>query len=97
MGIDTFSTEWAEQRDRVIALHDAMVENQRDIYSIVAESPAMIVQCGGNYAPEVLGKQRFIDYILSRWEEVNAILHKGGKLVGGHLDANNKLWAKEVG
>jgi uroporphyrinogen-III decarboxylase len=97
MGIDTFSTEWAERRDRVIALHDAMVENQRDIYSIVAESPAMIVQCGGNYAPEVLGKQRFIDYVLPHWEEVNAILHKGGKLVGCHLDANNKLWAKEVG
>ena len=97
MGIDTFSIEWAERRERIIALHDAMVENQREIYYIVAKSPAMIVQCGGNYAPEVLGKQRFVDYVLPHWEEITTILHEGGKLVGSHLDANNKLWAKEVG
>ena len=57
----------------------------------------MIVQCGGNYTPEVLGKERFINYVLPHWEEAISILHSGGKLVGCHLDANNKLWAKEVG
>ena len=97
MGLETFSVEWAERRDRVIALHDAMAENEREIYSIIAKSPAKVVQCGGNYCPEVLGKGRFVDYVLPHWEEVCAILHDGGKLVGCHLDANNKLWAKEVG
>ena len=97
MGLETFSIEWAERRERVIALHDAMAENQREIYSIVAKSPAKIVQCGGNYSPEVLGKERFTDYVLPHWEEVAAILHEGGKMLGCHLDADNKLWAKEVG
>ena len=97
MGLETFSIEWAERRERVIALHDVMAENQREIYSIVAKSPAEVVQCGGNYAPEVLGKERFVDYVLPHWEEVTSILHEGGKLVGCHLDADNKLWAKEVG
>lgn len=97
MGLETFSIEWSERRERVIALHDAMAENQREIYSIIAKSPAKVVQCGGNYSPEVLGKQRFVDYVLPHWEEVCAILHEDDKLVGCHLDANNKLWAKEVG
>ena len=97
MGLETFSIEWAERRERVIELHDAIAENQREIYSIVAKSPAKAVQCGGNYSPEVLGKQRFTDYMLPHWEEITAILHEGGKLVGCHLDADNKLWAKEVG
>ena len=97
MGLETFSIEWAERRERVLQLHDAMAANQREIYSIVAKSPAKVVQCGGNYAPEVLGKQRFVDYVLPHWEEVTAILHEGNKLVGSHLDANSKLWAKEVG
>ena len=45
----------------------------------------------------MLGKERFVDYVLPHWEEITAILHEGGKLVGCHLDANNKLWAQEVG
>ena len=97
MGIETFSIEWAERRERVIALHDAMAENERKIFSIVAKSPAKIVQCGGNYSPEVIGKQRFMDFVMPHWEEAASILHEGGKMLGCHLDANNKLWAKEVG
>ncbi len=97
MGLDNFGIEWAERRERVLALHQAMVENEREIYAIVARSPARIVQCGGNYAPEVLGKQRFVDYVLPHWAAAAAILHEGGKLLGCHLDANNRLWAEEVG
>ena len=97
MGLERFSIEWAERRDRLLALHNAMADNQREIYSIVARSPARIVQCGGNYAPDVLGKERLVDYVLPHWEEVAGILHEGGKLLGCHLDANNGLWAREVG
>jgi hypothetical protein len=97
MGLERFSLEWAERRDRVLALHDAMVENERPIYTLIAQSPATVVQCGGNYAPEVLGKERFVQYVMPHWEEVAAVLHAGGKLVGCHLDANNRLWAREIG
>ena len=97
MGLEHFGTEWSERRDEVLRLYQAMVENERDVYGIVAKSPAKIVQCGGNYAPEVLGKQRLVDYVLPHWEEVAGILHEGGKLLGSHLDANTKLWAREVG
>jgi len=96
MDLETFSIEWAERRERVIALHDAIAENQREIYHIVAKSPAKVVQCGGNYSPEVLGKERFMDFVMPHWEEVASIFHEGGKMLGCHLDANNKLWAKEI-
>ena len=97
MGLETFSIEWAERRERVIALHDAMAENQREVYSIIAKSPAKVVTCGGNLSPEVLGKERFMNYVLPHWAEVAAILHEEGKMLGCHLDADNGLWAKEVG
>jgi len=97
MGLDTFSLEWAQRRDQVLALHQAMTENERAIYPIVAQSPARVVQCGGNYAPEVLGKQRFAEFVLPHWEEAAAVLHQEGKLLGCHLDANNKHWAREIG
>lgn len=97
MDVESFSIEWAERRDELLALHDIMTQNQRPIYEIVADSPALVVQCGGNYSSEVLGKTRFTDYVLPHWEEICDIMQPKGKLVGCHLDANNKLWAREVG
>lgn len=97
LGIETFAVEWAERRDEVLALNDLMVEKHRRIYEIVAGSPALVVQLGGNYSSEVLGKDRFVDFVLPHWEEASGILHEGGKQAGCHLDANNRLWAKEVG
>lgn len=97
MGLERFSIEWEERRDQVLALHQAMTENQRPLYEIVARSPAAIVQCGGNYSPQVLGKERLVEYVLPHWEEVGAILHTRGKLLGCHLDADNRLWATQVG
>ena len=97
MGLETFCIEWAERRDEVLALHEAMSENRREAYAIIARSPALVVCCGGNYAAEVLGMDRFNDYLLPHWEVVGGILHEGGKLLGSHLDANNRLWADQVG
>ncbi|MBN1445707.1 MAG: hypothetical protein JW957_06340 [Candidatus Omnitrophica bacterium] len=97
MGVEIFSIEWAERKERILRLCEAMSENNRKIYSIVAKSPALIVQCGGNYTPEILGKQRFMEHVLPHWEEIAGILHANGKMAGCHLDANNKIWAQEVG
>jgi len=97
MGIETFSMEMADNEERLMRLHEALDETHRRSYEIVAKSPAEIIQVGGNYCPEVLGKKRFDKFIVPHWEEVCAIMHEEGKLVGCHLDANNKLWAREVG
>ena len=97
MGIERFSLEWAERRDEVVKLHDVIAASDRPAYDIVAASPARLVGCGGNYSPEVLGKQRFAEYVLPHWREVAEVMHSGGKLLGSHLDADNALWASEVG
>ncbi|MFH1566694.1 MAG: hypothetical protein ABIL09_01750 [Gemmatimonadota bacterium] len=97
MGPEAFAVEWAERRDEIIALHQAMAARDREAFQIVARSPARVVQSGGNYAPEMLGAERFRAFVLPHWEEEAAILHEGGKLLGCHLDANNLLWAEEIG
>ncbi|MEW6749419.1 MAG: hypothetical protein AB1505_00390 [Candidatus Latescibacterota bacterium] len=97
MGLDTFATEWAERRDEVLALVRALADSEREAFVLTARSPARLVQIGGNYSPEVLGKPRFLEHVQPHWEEACGILHEGGKLVGCHLDADNRLWAAEVG
>lgn len=36
MGVETFCYEWAANRDEVLKLYDALVEERRNIYPIVA-------------------------------------------------------------
>lgn len=96
MGIETFSIEWIERREQVMRLYDALIKDRRKIYPIVAKSPAVVVKYGGNVSPEVLGKERFIKYILPHYNECAEFLHQDGKIVGSHFDANNRLWAKEI-
>ena len=96
MGPETFGIEWAERRDEILKLYDAMVEQQRKIYPLVAESPAFHANYGGNEVPEVMGKERFEQYVIPLYNEAAEIFHKHGKLLGAHLDGNNRLWAEAV-
>jgi hypothetical protein len=96
MGIETFAIEWFERRDEVLSLYEAMVAKQREIYRLVAESPASHANYGGNEVPEVMGLERFEAYCVPLYEEAAEELHRHGVLLGSHLDGNNKLWADAV-
>jgi hypothetical protein len=96
MGVETFAVEWAERQDEVLKLYDAMVERNRKIYPLVAQSPALHANYGGNEVTEVMGLERFEKYVVPLYNEAADVFHKHGKLLGTHLDGNNKLWAKAV-
>lgn len=96
MGIEQFAIEWAENRDRLLHLHEVIVEDRRKVYEIVANSPAWTVNYGGNVSPEVVGRERFERLIVPQYNEAAEVLHAGGKLIGTHLDADCKLLAPGV-
>ena len=96
MGVETFAVEWAERRDEILALYEALAAKNRDLYHLVAESPASHANYGGNEVPEVMGRERFERYVVPCLDEAAAILHEHGKLIGSHLDGNNRLWADLV-
>ena len=96
MGLEVFAIEWAERRDEVLGLYEAMVKKQREVYRLVACSPASHANYGGNEVPEVMGLERFEKYCVPLYEEAAEELHKYGVLLGAHLDGNNKLWAHAV-
>lgn len=96
MGHETFAVEWYERRDEVLTLYDAMVEKQRELYPLVARSPASHANYGGNEVPEVMGVERFAEYVVPLYQEAAEVFHQHGKLLGAHLDGNNKPWAHLV-
>ncbi len=96
LGVEEFAIQWAENRDELLRLYDALTEDRRRIYEIVARSPALCANYGGNVSPEIVGVERFEKYILPHYDEFAEIMHAHGKLMGVHMDANNRALAPLV-
>ena len=69
MGVETFAVEWAERRDEIDKLYAAMNEVCRRIYPVVAQSPVLHANYGGNETASVMGRERFQQYVLPCWSE----------------------------
>jgi hypothetical protein len=96
MGIETFAVEWAERRDEVLKLEAAWRRKQEQVYPLLAGSPITHANYGGNEVPEVMGKERYRDFVLPLLQQAAEALHAKGKLLGSHLDGNNRPWADLV-
>jgi hypothetical protein len=97
MGVETFAIEWAERRDELMRLYDALTERNRRCYRVLADAPHLVCQYGGNVSPEVVGRERFEKYILPHYNELAEMLHARGKMLLVHLDANCGLLKDLIG
>ncbi|MBN1810060.1 MAG: hypothetical protein JW909_13415 [Planctomycetes bacterium] len=97
MGVETFAVEWAERRDSVLALEAAMRRAVRPVYDIMRDSPVTHANYSGNFIPEMMGLERFLEFVLPLLDEAADVLHEKGKLLGSHMDGNNRLWASHLG
>ncbi len=93
MGLETFAVEWHERREEVLKLEATMRENKREVYRIVAGSPVTHANYGGNEVPEVMGPERYRRFVLPLLNECGEPFHREGKLLGSHMDGNNRAWA----
>lgn len=96
MGPLRFAEEWHDRRGDVEQLLAALARNWSRLVQVVARSSAPVVNVCGNQCPEVLGRERFAQWVLPYLEEACEALQPTGKLVGTHLDSNNRLWADLV-
>ncbi len=88
MGTEAFCYEWMDRRDEVLDLYHALVAHHRKVYPLVAASPALHANYGGNVVPEIVGLEGFETYYVPNYNEAAEHMHAHGKLVGSHLDAN---------
>ncbi|KPK66050.1 MAG: hypothetical protein AMK73_01175 [Planctomycetes bacterium SM23_32] len=96
MSMEDFCVQWMENRDEVLRLYEALVEKRRQVYPLVARSPATHANYGGNVVPEIIGPDVFRDYYVPHYDEAAGVLHEHGKLIGCHFDANNRLIADAI-
>lgn len=94
--LQTLITRWAGIETTVNLLIDApelfeetieVVQNADDeIFKVIANSPARIVEFPDNVSGQVTGKNLLTKYVLPYWKKRVNQLHDGGKLVGVHND-----------
>lgn len=96
MDMQDFCIEWMDNRDEILKLYSALVENRRKTYQIIAESPALHANYGGNVTPQIIGLDIFEQYYLPHYHEAAEVMHQHGKLIGCHFDADCKLLSKAI-
>ncbi|MDW7679780.1 MAG: hypothetical protein SCK70_04405 [bacterium] len=93
MGIENFSIEWADNRDRLLHLCDVLKQDWRMRVEITAASPTKFAVIEGNTQLQVIGEERFLKYYFPNIQEACEILHAKGIYAGAHLDGDNKKLA----
>ncbi len=96
MGVETFAVEWLERRDEVLTLIEAMTAPLEQAYPLLADAPITHANMGGNEAPEVMGPERYRQYVLGHLNRCAEAFHAKGKLLGSHMDANNRAWSADI-
>ena len=98
--LQTLITRWAGVETTINLLMDAprlfeetldVVQSADDeIFEIIANSPAKIVEFPDNVSGQVTGKNLLCKYVLPYWDHRVRQLQKGGKFVGVHNDGGVK-------
>jgi hypothetical protein len=84
-----FAMEWYDNRDELLELYALSVKLNERCYDLIAKGPLETVNYGGNVVPQMIGPQVFREYYMPHYEAACDILHRAGKLVGCHYDADN--------
>lgn len=94
--IEDFCTEWMDRRDEIERLYAALVENRRRVYPLVAASPVLHANYGGNVIPEIVSPAIFQRYYAPHYDEAAEVMHRHGKLIGCHFDDDCRSLAPSI-
>jgi hypothetical protein len=86
MGPETCYVECMEHPKEFRRLYEVMCAKQRELFEIIAESPAQEVWIGENLTNGVTSPRLFREFCLSFYNEIADLLHKHGKILGCHFD-----------
>jgi hypothetical protein len=87
MGLERFGLDMYENPSEFFSLYELLRAKQREMFAVCAQSPAHLIQYGGNIHQDVLGQHRFREYYLPCFNEFADVMHEEGKLSLCHMDA----------
>lgn len=95
-GIERLSIDLHENRSAVESVFETMMEKDRQLWDIVAGSPAEFVWCPDNITGVVTGPELFERYHAPYYREVAEVMHSKGKRIVVHMDGMMKSLVESV-
>ena len=95
-GLDRLMLDLHDFPDRVNGVLTAMVEKDREMWAIVADSRAEFVWCPDNVSGTIVGPRLFRRYFTPYYHDLAAVLHPRGKLIYAHMDGLMRPLLEEV-
>lgn len=86
MGYERFYFEIHDHPDRVVALIDALMEQQRQIMRLAAVCPAEAIEVGANYDEQMTPPRVFDRFFAPYYREARQVLGAAGKILVVHGD-----------
>ncbi len=96
MGLERFSFDYHEQRALFDSLHATMAKRYEELYDLAARCPAQFLQLGDNISSDVVGRERFAQYLRPEYVKIRARIAGTGKLLAVHMDGNLQSLADEI-
>ena len=96
MGMERFALDYHERRDLFDSLYAAMVKRYGELYDLAAESPAEILQLADNITSDVVGRERFRNYLMPEYRRLKERLAGSGKKLAVHMDGRLKSLKQEI-
>lgn len=96
LGLERLCKEFYRNRERIEDLIHVMAEKQREMYHIVADSPAEFVWCGDQITSLVMSPKIFEKYYMPLFEKFASILHTRNKMLSVHMDGLLKSLKEDI-
>ncbi|MFH0871918.1 MAG: uroporphyrinogen decarboxylase family protein [bacterium] len=96
MGMERFAFDYHERRDLFDSLYSAMVRRYGELYDLAAGSPAEILQLADNITSDVVGRERFRNYLMPEYRRLKQRLVGSGKKLAVHMDGRLKSLKQEI-
>jgi hypothetical protein len=90
MGVERFYFELQDHPSRLERLHEAVVQQQRQIIRLAAQCPATAIEVGGNYTEQLTPPHIFERYFAPFYREVAEVFESAGKILVAHGDGDMK-------
>ena len=91
MGFKKFAVEIHRNPEKIKELIEIIDKKEREMYKIIAESPAEIVKVGDNIDSMLVSPKHFKEFCVPYYNAYSDILHSKGKIVISHMDGRLRI------
>jgi uroporphyrinogen-III decarboxylase len=95
-GLDRFLFDLHDYPELVGRAIEAMNQKDRELWSIIADSPVEFVWCPDNVTALAIGPRLFDQYFAPYYRDLCAVMHGRGKRVYAHVDGAARAIAENI-